>query len=373
MNQMEMLNMKQILVKMKTSLYKIDSKGKMRIWTIWTEGGEIKQEAGLLDGNLVSNSKFAKPKNVGKSNQTSEAEQAISEMNSTILGKLDEGYFRTQDEAKTIDVILPMLAKSYEDYADKIDWDNCFMQPKLDGMRCLAIIKDGKVTLKSRDGKIIENMNHIINSLEHNVSEDMILDGELYAHGLSFQDNMRLIKKYRKGETENINYHIYDLIDTQSFKIRHSILKSMNIYDWAHCHEVFTSRLSDKDRLNELHALNIQSGFEGSIIRHGLVGYKIDGRSANLLKYKDFKDTTATIIDIEPADQRPEWGVPVFRWKGAKNDELRSGVRMSHEERIDMLKNKKDWIGKKGELRFFEYSEDGVPRFPVMVGTRLDK
>lgn len=357
----------------KTSLYKIDSKGKMRIWTIWTVGGEIKQEAGILGGALVPNSKFAKPKNVGKSNETSESEQAISEMNSTILGKLDEGYFKTQDEASNTEVILPMLAKSYEDYAEKIDWDNCFMQPKLDGMRCLAIIKNGIVTLKSRDGKTIENMQHIIKSLEQNACEDMILDGELYTHGLSFQDNMRLIKKYREGETEKIHYHIYDIIDTKSFGERYTIFKSLNAYDWVGCEEVPTSKVNNIEDLKSFHAINILAGYEGSIIRHGLVGYKIDGRSANLLKYKEFQDVAIKIKDVEPADQRPEWGVPVFEWKGAIDDELRAGVRMTHEERINMLKNKKDYIGKTAEVRFFEYSEDGVPRFPIMVGVRLDK
>lgn len=357
----------------KISLYKIDSKGKMRIWSIWTMGGEILQEAGILGGALVENSKFCKPKNVGKSNETTISEQAISEMNSTILGKLDEGYFRTEEEAKTTEVILPMLAKSFGDYSEKIDWDNCFIQPKLDGMRCLAIIRDGKVTLKSRDGKTIENMDHIIRSLENNACEDMILDGELYAHGLSFQDNMRLIKKYRKDETENVNYHIYDLIDVQSFEIRHRILKSMNIYDWAHCQEVNTHKIEDFDSLKVYHSTNISEGYEGSIIRHGITGYKIDGRSANLLKYKDFQDIAIIIKDIEPADQRPEWGVPVFEWKGALNDELRAGMKYSHEERKEFLLNKKDYIGKTAEVRFFEYSEEGVPRFPVMVGIRIDK
>ncbi len=30
-------------------------------------------------------------------------------------------------------------------------------------------------------------------------------------------------------------------------------------------------------------------------------------------------------------------------------------------------------MGKTAEIRFFEYTEDGIPRFPVAVGIRLDK
>ena len=109
------------------------------------------------------------------------------------------------------------------------------------------------------------------------------------------------------------------------------------------------------------------------MVRWGDVGYKVNGRSENLLKYKDFLDISLPIKDIEPASSRPSWGVPVFHWPGALNDELRSGLKYSHKEREEFLKNKDQYIGKTAELRFFEYSETGVPRFPVMVGIRLDK
>jgi len=38
-----------------------------------------------------------------------------------------------------------------------------------------------------------------------------------------------------------------------------------------------------------------------------------------------------------------------------------------------LLENKDKYIGKKCEVRFFEYSEYGVPRHPVMHGFRDDK
>jgi DNA ligase-1 len=299
-------------------------------------------------------------------------------MNSTYEGKLTEGYFKTRGEAETEEVILPMLAKSYDDESKKIDWKNAFVQPKLDGQRCLAIIKDGKVTLKSRDGKVIENMKHIIDSIESNCSGDMVLDGELYAHGKSFQDNMRLIKKYRPGETETVQYHIYDVISGISFGGRREYLKSLNLHDWTAIEEVETFVINSHNELKRAHEINIEKGYEGSIVRWGDEGYKMNGRSSNLLKFKDFQDITATIINIEPAEQRPEWGVPVLKYSqqkmsGVSEFTFRAGMKYSHEERKEFLKNKKNYIGKTAEVRFFEYSEDGIPRFPVMVGIRLDK
>ena len=51
----------------KVTLYKKDSKGKIRTWSIQTDGPQIKQLSGILGSDkLVEHTKDAKPKNVGK-------------------------------------------------------------------------------------------------------------------------------------------------------------------------------------------------------------------------------------------------------------------------------------------------------------------
>src|SRR6478609_6047858 len=107
---------------MEKVLYKNDSKGKKRIWKIYTKGAELIQEAGLLDGKLVKNAKFCTGKNIGRSNETTPEDQALLELESTWLSKKDEGYFETISEVDSIKVILPMLAKSYGDEKKKVDW-----------------------------------------------------------------------------------------------------------------------------------------------------------------------------------------------------------------------------------------------------------
>lgn len=354
---------------MEKVLYKKDSKDNIRIWKIYTNGSELIQESGLLNGKLVPHSKICKAKNIGKSNETTPEYQAELELESEYKSKLDEGYFLTIDEAKYEEVILPMLAKSYKDHSHKIDWSNCYVQPKLDGMRCLAHIKeDGNVTLISRDGKIIENMNHIINDLK-SIKNDIILDGELYAHGLSFQENMKLIKKYRKGETEQIKYHIYDIVLNIPFRQRTPLVYTASLKQ-KEVEFVDTHLISGEKEMLKYHNINLSKGYEGSIIRWGNAPYKINGRSENLLKYKDFQDISLKIIDIVPSEQRPEWGQPIFEINGK---EFSSGMKFSHKEREEFLINKKNYIGQIAEVRFFEYSDEGVPRFPVMVGFRNDK
>jgi DNA ligase-1 len=353
---------------MEKVLYKKDSKGKLRIWKIYTLNSKLMQEAGLLDGKLVKHIKECTPKNVGKSNETSGKEQALLELESEWKSKKDEGYFETIEEVNQNEVILPMLAKSYSDEKKKINWSvRVFIQPKLDGMRCLAHVKsNGNVILISRDGKTIEGLDHIKKDLS-TIRREVILDGELYAHGLSFQENMRLIKKYRPNETESIKYHVYDTVSKSHFISRYG---GNYIKDLKSCVSVPQYDISSEKELFKYHSKFINEGYEGSIIRHGNEGYECNKRSSSLLKYKDFQDIAAKIIDVLPADQRPEQGVPVLEYKGKT---FQAGMKFSHAEREEWLKNKKDYIGKTAEIRFFEYSEDGIPRFPVCVGIRLDK
>jgi len=354
---------------MKT-LYKKDSKGKIREWTICTIDDELIQKSGIVDGKLVEHNKLCKSKNVGKSNSTTGSEQAILEMESLIKSKLSEGYFNTKDEAENEVVILPMLASDYNKFSKKIDWNNCYIQPKLDGMRCLAhVSKDGHVKLVSRDGKDIFNMEHICNDL-FTIGQDVILDGELYAHGLSFQENMKLIKKKRKETFELIKFHIYDTVSDNNYITRKNIIDSIRWKDLNSIVLVETYKMVNEIQLKINHSVFIQDGYEGSIVRHGNKPYELDKRSTSLLKYKDFQDIDAEIIDITSNDSNPLHGTPLLKYNSST---FKAGVKMSHEDRIDLLAKKHLYIGKLANIRFFEWTDDGNPRFPVMIGIHLDR
>lgn len=353
---------------MKT-LYKKDSKNKIRVWNIWNDNGLLCQTSGILDGKLVLHSKVCNPKNIGKSNETTSFEQANLELESEYKAKLTEGYFKTIEEAKNEIVILPMLAKSYEDEKHKIQWgkQTLFIQPKLDGMRCLAHIKsNGDVRLVSRDGKTIENMQHIINDLA-SIKKDVILDGELYAHGLSFQENMKLIKKIRPQTSALIKFHIYDMIESGPFKDR---VFTKLIENLPTCENVSTYEIINEQQLKHYHSKFIELGYEGSIIRLAESEYEINKRSSGLLKYKDFLDMDLEIFQITPNEANPKHGTPHFNLKGKA---FKAGVRMSHEDREDLLNNKHKYIGKLANIRYFELTDDGIPRFPVMIGIHEDR
>jgi len=64
-------------------------------------------------------------------------------------------------------MIKPMLA--YKVGNKPVDWsENVYIQPKLDGVRCLIQLNDkGKVHAYSRTGKPWLNINHILEDLEY--------------------------------------------------------------------------------------------------------------------------------------------------------------------------------------------------------------
>jgi len=130
-----------------------------------------------------------------------------------------------------------------------------------------------------------------------------------------------------------------------------------------------THKITSEEQLKVFHSQFIETGYEGSIIRtNGL--YKMNGRSSNLLKYKDFSDIDLPIIDITPNEVNFKHGTPHFKLNGKI---FKAGVKMSHDDREELLSNKDKYIGKIANIRYFELTDEGIPRFPVMIGIHEDR
>lgn len=349
------------------TIYKKDSTGRIRFLTVESKGAIVHQTSGLINtDNPVVTSYECTGKNIGRSNETTPEQQADLEAASKISIKLTEGYFETVTQAHITEVILPMLAKEYKKEQAKINWNlPVFVQPKLDGMRCLASKGMGLI---SRQGNEITTVKHIRMDVDKYPFGNTF-DGELYAHGKSFQENMRLVKKYRPGESEAIRYRVYDMVfPNVPFERRYEFLKEA-VKGMTYMELVPTFRVTSFEQVLEYHKQFLADGYEGTIIRHGNSGYAINKRDTQLLKYKDFLDIQCEVIDVEPSEKNPKQGVVI-----CKNDKgtFGCGMKFSHAEREEILQNKDQYIGQMAEIRFFEYTENGLPRFPVCHGFRAD-
>jgi hypothetical protein len=76
------------------------------------------------------------------------------------------------------------------------------------------------------------------------------------------------------------------------------------------------------------------------------------------------------IFQITANEANPKHGTPHFNLNGKA---FKAGVKMSHEDREDLLTNKDKYIGKIANVRYFELTDDGIPRFPVMIGIHEDR
>ena len=358
-------------------LYKKDSKGKIRTLEIYTIEGTLYQKSGLQDGKKVEHAKECKPKNLGKSNETTPGSQAILEAAALRTKKLREGYFNTVEDAEESNVVLPMLAKDYFKEKHKLEGKKLALQPKLDGIRCNihCDIKNDTIKAFSRKNKEIVNIDHILDELSkylqhyYGMYDTLIFDGELFLHNTTFQEVTKLVKN-KPGEVK-VEYHIYDIIDANmTFKERDTRVGYLMFGSKLnYVFGVNTNMEITKD-LDEYYKEYIDDGYEGMMVRVLDSPYKVNGRSSDLLKYKKFIDVALPIEDITPNDANPSHGTVWVKF----NDKLqKTGAKLSHADREDLLTNKDDYIGKTAEIRYFEETDEGLMRFPVYHGIRIDK
>ena len=179
----------------------------------------------------------------------------------------------------------PMLAHVYTDQT-QIDWDQpVYMQPKLDGVRCI-FTKDGAF---SRTGKRFMNVKHIELELQGLFKQQphLILDGELYNHKLKndFEKIISLVRKQKPTADDRLDaqrlvqFHVYDYFDGvkyDSYKTRMQQLVTSDIYD-AQIKYVPAKLVDSYNYARDIHATFLSEGYEGSIIR--LNGLYKHGRS----------------------------------------------------------------------------------------------
>ena len=257
-----------------------------------------------------------------------------------------------------------------------------FIQPKLDGVRCLIqaeftnVFKDLKVKAYSRTGKEWKNINHILGSLRPFFDKypNVILDGELYNHDLrdDFESIISMVRKQKPTREDMsksrqlVQFHCYDIVDeTLPFSQRNDfILKAVyNNYDYVKVLPCITVHSHDNAIMQ--HKINLKAGFEGSILRSDNK-YQCK-RSHALRKFKDFSDAEATIVGyldgkgkrtgtlgkfIMMDDNGVEFGCPL-------------GKGYTYKQLAEILNNIGDYIGQRATFTFFERTKAGSYRHPL--------
>ena len=268
-------------------------------------------------------------------------------------------------------MIKPMLAHKFDD--SRVDWSQpVYIQPKLDGVRCL-LTKDGGF---SRTGKKFMNLAHIELALIPFFKQhpDVVLDGELYNHKLKrdFEKIISLVRKQkptaddRRDAQHLVQFHVYDYIDGKydNYKTRMQQLVTSEIYD-AQIKYVPARLVDSYNYARDLHATYLSEGYEGSIIR--LDGLYKHGRSYDLMKFKDFSDTEATIIGYELGKGKRTGTLGKFIMLDDEGIEFGCppGKGYSYKDLAKMLKDVQSYIGKRATFTYFQRTQAGSYRHPL--------
>ena len=268
--------------------------------------------------------------------------------------------------------LKPMLAHKFD--GNRVDWSQrVYIQPKLDGVRCL-FTKDGAF---SRTGKQFMNLAHIELALTSFFKDnpDVILDGELYNHKLKrdFEKIISLVRKQKPTADDRLDaqhlvqFHVYDYFDGvmyDSYKTRMQQLVTSDIYD-AQIKYVPAKLVDSYNYARKLHQEFLDQGYEGSIIR--LDGLYKHGRSYDLMKFKDFSDTEATIIGYETGKGKREGTLGKFIMQDDDGNKFGCppGKGYNYKDLTNMLNNIGEYIGKRATFTYFQRTQAGSYRHPL--------
>ena len=277
----------------------------------------------------------------------------------------------------------PMLAYPVSD--KPIDYTKpVFMQPKLDGVRCLIQYNklncgEHEVVAYSRTGKQWKNIAHICVALKpfFKQNPNVILDGELYNHALrdDFEKIISCVRKTKPTDADRaesrrlVQFHCYDIVDeTMKFEDRYKFLFN-NLRDYYGVRTVvYYKGIFSETQAKTVHKMNLEAGYEGSILRLNDV-YQCK-RSHSLRKFKDFHDAEAVLTDWVEGKGKRKGTIGKFMAIDADGNTFGMPVMDNFKKLQTMFNEMQTWVGREATFTYFERTKAGSYRHPLFKAIR---
>jgi len=271
------------------------------------------------------------------------------------------------------------LGTSIDNLKDSFVFKDMYVTEKLDGVRCIAVIKNRDVTLFARSGRVIEGLTDIETVLRANFN-NVTLDGELLYNDQmnlaedTFRKTMEIIGS--KGNKKDIIYNVFDVINNKKYKYRRSMLETL-IPETDFTHKIpLLYHGDDIDKVFKIRDEMIEDGSEGVMINIGNAFYQ-KKRTKDLIKLKQVNDSDGLVKAIYEGEgkYKNKLGAIDITYKDSI---VRIGSGFTDEERVKYWNNPELLVGKVGTYKFTTVShnekDDTINlRFGRWVGIRYDK
>ena len=291
---------------------------------------------------------------------------------------------------KTVNKVFPGLVPTFEvalaqKFEEKrlVGKDTVGVEPKLDGIRCFAIVEDGTTLLYARSGKLISNFDSTIGK-ELAELGDGCYDGEIMG-----EDFIALMRQaYRKEAVDVTGSYLalFDFLPMDEWKSRKAETTCQDRYEelvrrvqgvpmsrlpkYLRVVKRFSTRASYDD-IKKLHDEFVVEGYEGAMVKDLDAPYKF-GRGPEVMKLKAFHDVDLKVERLLEGTGKHvgKLGSVVVDYNGV---EVQVGSGFSDDLREAIWNDPTGYLGRTIEVRYQEETPDGSLRFPTFVCFRNDR
>ena len=181
---------------------------------------------------------------------------------------------------------------------------------------------------------------------------------------------MSLVRRQKPDDIDMIEsadlvqFHCYDIIDEElPFDQRIEFVTEALMLLGDSIHTVDTIQIPNQFEAEEMHEVNMNSGFEGSILRtNDKYACK---RSHNLRKFKDFHDTEATITGWVEGKGKRIGTIGKFLAVESEGNEFGMPVMDKFKYLQDNFKLMQGYVGKTATFTYFERTKANSYRHPL--------
>lgn len=256
------------------------------------------------------------------------------------------------------------------------------VEPKLDGVRCIAFIENGTVTLYSRNGKQINNFKAIeLELIEvYGAYANIAVDGELLCDKSNFRALMQTL--YSNEPKDDIvkctTFNSFDILKLSDFRSQCCTTKLSQRKQALRSGKNFikvvsTYEINSYDEMEKLYLQFVDEGYEGIMIKSLHSNYKFK-RTDDWLKLKPSDEYTIIITDFKEGTGKYRGMLGSFCGYYVEDESITvdCGSGLSDEERKEYWDRRNELLGTKFDVASDCILETGSLRFPVFVRLRED-